>query len=235
MTRPRAAGTLVLLWLPLALGTALAEQPAEPAAPVEQAEARPASPAGAGDAQGAASATGLTGSFRALVRAYYGPLTDAHRGRLYEATADLLNSGRELPDAIDLGVPRRPAAAAQAQPGAPAEQPPAQPEPAAESQRPRWVEVLNHPVVGEEDLAHAYFLAGSYAESAAAYRRLRERNPDDAHLLLMLLLSERNAGNAAEARSLLAELQKKGPEAAKWAEWLTAMMDLSEAKQEAAP
>jgi Flp pilus assembly protein TadD len=81
-------------------------------------------------------------------------------------------------------------------------------------------------VVGEEKLAHAYYLAGSFQEAAALYRLLREKNPDDEHLLQMLVVSERNAGNVEEARALLDEFQRKGTESSEWGRWMVEMIDL---------
>jgi tetratricopeptide (TPR) repeat protein len=158
-----------------------------------------------------------------VLDAYYAPLADPSLGRLYEPSADLLAAGRDLPKAVDLGVVLQGGEATAAQP----EAQPAQP-PAAPVELPKWLAVLDHAVVGDEELAHAHFVAGSFPEAAALYRKLRQQSPDDAHLLVMLLLSERNAGNADEARKLLAEVQQRGGEAAKWAEWLGEMMKLNE-------
>jgi tetratricopeptide (TPR) repeat protein len=194
----------------------------EPAADGKHQPAAEHPPAGAADAKLRPL------SFDDLLTTYYAPLTDHHRGRLYEAATALLNAVRELPKAIDLGVALP---AAEAQPG---------PEDAAgtgedtaaplgfsqAAERGKWLAVLDHPVVAEEDVAYALFLAGSFKDAAAAYRKLREGHADDRHYLIMLLLSESNAGNAAEARNLLAELAKKGDEPAKWAAWMTEMMKL---------
>jgi len=163
-----------------------------------------------------------------LLRANFAPLADPQQGRLYEAATRLLEAGRALPDAIDLGI--KPAAAAGRPPGEqavaePPAAPSAEPEPAPRHEP--WLALLEGPVVDEQELAYACFLAGSYVEAAGLYRDLRQRSPDDAHLLLMLLLSERNAGDALAVRGLMAELRKSGPEGAEWANWLTALTKLN--------
>lgn len=234
--RPRhEAGIWMLLCLLVPAGAVLAVESSELGAVADQAPVCAAVLVGAESQDKALPAHGHGSAFEALLEAYYAPLADPRRGRLYEATAELLSAGRALPESMDLGFRLRPTPAGQGQEATSAEQPAAAPQGSAAGQGPRWVEVLDHPVVGEEELAHAYFLARSYAEAADIYRLLHERNPEDTHLLLMLLLSERNAGNADEARRLLSELQKKGTEPAKWAEWMAEMMDLTQAKPETLP
>lgn len=161
-----------------------------------------------------------------LLRVKYGALDDPHQGRLYEAAAGLLQAARGLPAQVDLGiVPSRSAV----QPPVPeADEPKATPPavpPVATARQPRLLQ--GTPVVGKEELAYTLFQAGSYADAATLYRDLRAQQPDDAHLLVMLLLCERNAGNAAEAAVLLEECRKAGPEAAEWANWLAALTKLN--------
>ena len=43
----------------------------------------------------------------------------------------------------------------------------------------------------------------------------------------MLLLCERNAGDAPAVLGLLGELRKSGPEGAEWARWLEALTKLN--------
>ncbi len=165
--------------------------------------------------------------FERLDAARWQPLTDAQRGRLYEAASALLSAARSLPPKIDLGV--RPAVTPPPA-GPPEEKPSRGPEHPAPAGPPgqRWLTACEQPIVGEEDLAHAHFRAGSFRQAAALYRELRQERPDDRHLLLMLLLCERNAGNAEATRELLAEVAKAGEGEAEWAEWLKAMSALNE-------
>ena len=81
-------------------------------------------------------------------------------------------------------------------------------------------------MAGAERLAGALFEARQFEQAAGLYRRLKDDAEGDTHLLLMLALCERNAGNDAEARRLLAELQAADQQTAEWAGWLTTMMDL---------
>jgi hypothetical protein len=170
--------------------------------------------------------------FDRLDAACWQPLSDAQSGRLYDAASVLLSAARSLPTKIDLGV--RPAA----------EPPPPEPPDAedvseaperiapAEPGKQRWLTACERPVVSEEDLAHAHFRAGSFEQAAALYRQLRQERTEDPHLLLMLLLCERNAGNAEGAEELLAEVEEAGEGAAEWAEWLRAMSALNEQEDE---
>ncbi|MHC4787675.1 MAG: hypothetical protein ACYS8K_00495 [Planctomycetota bacterium] len=172
-----------------------------------------------------------------LLNARWGPLSDRGRGRLYGAVAQLLRGASELPETIDLGIRRAPKEPAERE-----DPPPEQvPQPDAGEQREAeaapaepagWVAVLDAPVVAEEKLAHAYFLARSYPQAAALYRRLREERPDEPHLLLMLLLSERNAGSGDQVEALLEELRAKGAENGEWAAWMKDMMELAEVPKE---
>ena len=162
-----------------------------------------------------------------LLRANYAALSDSHHGRLYEAAARLLEAERALPEQIDLGVSPFAVAAS------PAEQEVPGPVAAvsrravaAPAGRP-WPVVLEGPVLGKEELAYAFFLAGSHEEAAALYRELHEQHADDAHSLLMLLLCERNAGHDAEVAGLLAEWRETGPEAAEWSDWLATLTKLN--------
>ncbi|KPK66164.1 MAG: hypothetical protein AMK73_00725 [Planctomycetes bacterium SM23_32] len=168
-----------------------------------------------------------------LIEAYRRPLEDPHRGRLYEAVGELLRAARELPEAIDLGDVREAVPLPEPAPAADTEEPAAEevvtpaPEPSQPGPKP-WRAVLDRPVVGDEEMAHALFLAGSFGEAAQIYRRLREEDPEDPHLLRMLLLSERNAGDMVATAALLAELKAKDPGAAEWADWLATMIALAE-------
>ena len=206
-------------------------QGVEPGAPA--AEVTPA--AQAVDSAAAAPAVPQAGrpevKLQELLKDYYAPLSDPNQGRLLEAAAALLKAAREMPKSVDLGV-RLPAGAAEAEAArSPA---PGTPLVRKRAEEPKWVAILDHPVVDDEDLAYAHFLAGEYAAASALYGKLFERSPDDAHLLLMVLLAERNAGNVDKARKLLDEMRKKGDEPAKWADWLEAMTKLGEQKPQEA-
>lgn len=164
---------------------------------------------------------------RFWVPAVYRPLDDPDLGRLYRPAVELLHAARSLPKSIDLGE-----AASAGGEVVPAEPPPAAREEAVEPSAPsapgpeRWVIVSDRPVVGEEDLAYAYFRGGYYTEAAETYRRLLEGSSGDSHLLIMLMLAERNSGNDQEVGTLLAELEKD-EDTRQWAEWIAHMMSLS--------
>jgi TolA-binding protein len=85
--------------------------------------------------------------------------------------------------------------------------------------------VVERPVVDDETLAHALYLSERYDKAAELYRRLHTESPDQTHLLLMLVLSERNAGNHARAAALLEELKSKSG-ASEWAQWMEEMTAL---------
>jgi len=163
------------------------------------------------------------GPLARLMKAWHSPLADPGQGRLYEEAARLLDAVRTLPEAVDLTPPRAPASP-------PPEAAAAQPAPAAvpAPQGPAWVAVLDRPVVPKEDLAYACFRAGRFSEAAALYRSLLPDGSQDRHLLLMLMLSERNAGRQDEARRLWDELRKAAPDEAEWIDWLKDMTTLSE-------
>lgn len=167
-------------------------------------------------------------SFDRLDAARWTPLSDGQSGRLYDAVGELLSAARALPPAIDLPVRPAPDEPPPPEPRGD-EEPEAPPQPvAAPPPGERWLTATERPVVPPEDLAHAHFLAGQCRQAAALYRALREERPDDRHLLLMLALCERNAGNAEGASALLAELEQAEDAAREWAEWLRAMSALNE-------
>ncbi|MHC4591936.1 MAG: hypothetical protein ACYS8L_04475 [Planctomycetota bacterium] len=165
-----------------------------------------------------------------LLRAGYGAMVDADQGRLYGVLGELLDTARGLPESIDLGLSLRPATAVEVPPAeaAPAPEPPTpQPTEAQPVEHNEWLSVLDWPVVDDVDLAHAYFLAGSFEDAAGLYRLLRDQNPDDKHVLLMLTLCERNCGNAEQTQALLAELGGTSADASEWADWMTEMTKLA--------
>lgn len=162
-----------------------------------------------------------------LLEAYHSPPVDPSQGRLYDAVAALLNSARELPKTLQLrSTPPAEAPPVEAEAAEPAADARPEAAPAEPPARAQWLTVLEEPVVSEEVLAHTHFLAGAFGEAAALYGHLREQNPEDEHVLLMLMLSERNAGNLEEAQALLAELRQKGAEAGEWADWMIEMINL---------
>jgi len=166
-----------------------------------------------------------------ILDARLSPLRDPGAGQLYPLASGLLGAARHMPQSIELTRPPIPAEQegpdSQAQPPAGA-----QPQPAETPNAPKWRQVLDAPVVEDEKLAYAYYLAGSYAEAAGLYRRLHEQEPDNVHFHQMLFLSARNAGDAQAAAALLEELKSK-PESQDWAEWIDAMLTLSpDAKEE---
>ena len=193
-----------------------------------------------------------------LTAMYNSPIADPMRGRLYGKVAELLKAARGLPGRIELPQVEEPQADQDAQlaavdPESPADEPapglkpaaapepaaavtPAavapQPEPAAPLPGEGWRIVSGEPVVGDEDLAHAHFRAGSYRRAASLYRRLSKADPTDAHLMLMLALSERNAGDAAAARDVLGQLRAADEEADTWAAWLDDIVDLGTLDEE---
>lgn len=157
-------------------------------------------------------------------------LQDPHSGQLYGPSAALLNTLRDMPESIDLGGKAAPEGRPDAVPPEPKEpaEAVAQQPPVEESVSQKgWVPVLDSQVVTDEELAHVYFMAGSYADAARLYRRLCEEAPGDVHLLLMLAVCERNAGSNEEARRLLAQIGNADAEALRWADWMTTMMQTS--------
>jgi hypothetical protein len=162
-----------------------------------------------------------------LLRANYGPLEDPHLGLLCEAATQLLEATRSLPEQIEIRLPVATPAPPAAEPEVPMPAAPAPVQAQTESEETQWPAVLERPILDKEELAHAFFLAGSYEKAAALYRDLREEHADDAHFLFMLLLCERNAGHDTEAASLLADWRETGPEAAEWADWLAALTALN--------
>ena len=90
------------------------------------------------------------------------------------------------------------------------------------------MDVLDRPVVGVEELAYAHFRARSYEEAARLYRQLYEQDPDQTHFALMLMLCERNAGNAEAEQELLGVL-RQSDQAAEWIEWLDALTKINAA------
>ena len=157
-------------------------------------------------------------------------LQDPHNGQLYGPSAALLSTLRDMPESIDLAGEEEagaPPDVAQPKPKEPAEAV-AQREPVEEpvSQK-GWVPLLDNPVVTDEELAHVYFMAGSYADAARLYRRLSEKVPGDAQLMLMLAVCERNGGSNEEAKRLLTQIGDTDAEALLWADWMTIMMQIS--------
>jgi hypothetical protein len=171
-----------------------------------------------------------------LFRAYHAPLQDLAAGRLYEPAVRLLDASRRMPERIDLGdaaagdAPTEPPAPKSADVDEPASD--TVPEPAVPP-REDAVKVVDHAVVGDEELAHACWTAGLYLEAASLYRRLAEQDPEDDHLAVMLMLCERNGGNAQTVPELLERLQQDEG-TSEWAEWMAAMMALSEETDEEA-
>ncbi len=156
-----------------------------------------------------------------LLAAERQPLVDPGAGRLYPSAAALLAAARGLPDQVELVHPAipaepEPAEAAPAQPAAP-------PQPAEKP----WPQVVDRPVVDDETLAYARFLAGDYAGATALYARLHQQAPDDLYLTQMLFLSTRDAGDAQAAAPLLEELKAK-PDTRDWAEWVSSMLALGD-------
>jgi hypothetical protein len=164
-----------------------------------------------------------------LFRAGHGAMVDAEQGRLYGALGGLMDAARDLPESIDLGLSPRPAKALEVPPAeaAPVPEPPA-PEPVETLpvEHKECLSLLDRPVVDDVDLAHAHFLAGSFEDAARLYRLLREQNPDDNHVLLMLTLCERNCGNAEQTQALLAEFGGSSADAGEWANWMIEMTNL---------
>jgi predicted Zn-dependent protease len=165
-----------------------------------------------------------------LLAAERGALQDPEAGRLYPLAASLLAAARDLPASIELLPPAIPdmappqdaaSAAAATQPAAARQAPAAPP----------WPQVVDGPVVDEEKLAYARFLAGDYAGAAGLYGALHEQEPDNLHFLRMLFLSTRNAGDAQAAAPLLAELKSK-VDSRDWAEWISTMLALGNDEKE---
>jgi tetratricopeptide (TPR) repeat protein len=181
--------------------------------------------AGAEDAEEAAPP-----SLEAVRRQASSPLTDPGQGRLYGSVARMLNAVRALPPAIDLRLPKRPAGG-QAPPTEPQQEPETeqkpQVKPPVEEQK-GWIAVFGAPIADGGRLARALYMAGSYREAADLYSDLLEEEPEDEHLLVMLALSERNAGDRERAEELLAELAERETPAGQWAEWTLQMMSLSQ-------
>jgi len=151
------------------------------------------------------------------------PLSDAHAGSLYDSVVGLLDASRKMPARIDIRKMRRatekaPAATAEGQPLQAAD---AQPTVASEA---KPIE-LGTPVVSDEELGYALFMAGRYAEAATVYRRLVEKRPDDDYLAVMLMMSERNNGNTQDMPQLLGRL-RDSEETKEWAEWMEQMIAL---------
>ncbi len=185
-----------------------------------------------------------------LADLYSSPIADPMRGRLYGKVAALLDAARQLPDRIEL--PETEAPAPDPEPQSPAEPDPvpeptvaeqaATAEPAAavkpgpEPEPPvpgeDWRVVSGEPVVADEDLAHAHFRAGFYRRAASLYGRLSKADPEDAHLMVMLALSERNAGDAAAARDVLDQLRSADEDPDTWAAWFDHMVELGTPEEE---
>jgi len=167
-------------------------------------------------------------SHERLLREFYAPPADQEHGRLYEPAVKLLNAARALPKAIDLGE----VAPAEEVVEIAAEEPAQEPVEIVQLPDERWVSVLDQPVVDDERLAYVYFLAERYEEAATLYSRLCEQKPGDSHLMVMWLLSQRNAGRAPDARGLLEQLSAH-PEASSWAEWVFEMADMGLTERQA--
>ncbi len=164
-----------------------------------------------------------------LLRTFYGPLEDPRAGGLYEPAAALLNAARRLPKAVELVRPSAAEEAPEPLPQTQKAEPVEIPEPAQE----QWGQVVDIPVVGEEDLARVCYFAGQWREAAAIYGRLVKEDPADLHLVTMLMLSERNAGNVQDAMTLAARLGAES-EGHAWSDWMFEMMDLAQDEGEAA-
>ncbi|MGD2174162.1 MAG: tetratricopeptide repeat protein [Candidatus Brocadiaceae bacterium] len=166
-----------------------------------------------------------------LQRACDAPLEDAGAGRLYEKAAELLNAARDLPERIELPEPRPAVPEDQA-----AEEEEAQEQPVEIPEPPReqWVPVVEEPIAPPRELAWLYYMAGRYQQAGELYRRLHEKDPGDEHVLMMLLLSERNAGRIEEARELLSRTKADAP-CRSWADWMFQMQQIGESQEEAAP
>ena len=157
-----------------------------------------------------------------LIDTYYAALKDPQAGRLDPLVAKLLMIASALPKEIQLPV--EPANGKD-----PGESPPQQNDATPDVAVPpheEWRQVVPGPVVDDGKYAWVLYRAGSYAEAAAIYRRLLKADEKDEHALVMLALSERNAGNAAEARRLIDTLSPGSP-TGEWAEWMLAMADLA--------
>ncbi|MFW6118962.1 MAG: tetratricopeptide repeat protein [Planctomycetota bacterium] len=156
-----------------------------------------------------------------LLSVYHEPLEGHDAGRLYEPTARLLEAARTMPDRIALPEPRP----------VPLPPPKEQPEPAEPVEIPEppeeeWKPVVDRPVVEEAELAHIYYMAERYAEAALLYGRLYQKNPNDRHTAIMLLLSHRNAGHKEKTRELLEDFRAE-KSAAEWTNWMEQMEELA--------
>jgi hypothetical protein len=156
-----------------------------------------------------------------LLSVYHEPLEDPDAGRLYEPTARLLDAVRSMPDRIALPKPRP-----EPLPPVKEQRTPAEPVEIPEPPEEEWKPVVNTPVVGEAELAHIYYMAERYAEAALLYGRLYQKNPNDRHTAIMLLLSHRNAGHKEKTRELLEDLRAE-KSAAEWTRWMEQMEELA--------
>jgi len=160
-------------------------------------------------------------------------LEDPGSGRLYPQAAALLQAARRMPDRIQLRLPPVPAVPEPDVAEAQQVEPVPTPQPAGAS-RERWVAVASGPVVEQERLAYACFLAGDYGTAATLYGRLNEKEPDNVHFLLMLFLSVRNNGEAERAAELRKILAAK-EDIHDWAEWVESMTRLGTTPEEETP
>ncbi len=167
-------------------------------------------------------------SHERLLRGFYAPPADQEHGRLYEPAVKLLSAARALPKAIDLGEVGPVEEVVETA----AEEPAQEPVQIVQLPDERWVSVVDQPVVDDDTLAYVYFLAERYEEAATLYSRLCKQTPGDSHLMVMWLLSQRNAGRAPDARKLLKQLSAH-PEASSWAEWVFEMADMGQTERQA--
>lgn len=173
-----------------------------------------------GGARGGDATLAWSEADEAFVRAHYGCPDDIERGALYPTVIGLLEAARALPaeimlfDYLEPPAPSRPGGAT-----AGGENPEGAGQTPEKDEKDDQVLVLDTPAVGQERLAYSFYLAGQYDDAARAYRSAYETARDDTHLLALLALSERNAGNLKTARQLFTELQKS-EDYAEWAAWM---------------